>query len=1311
MGKFFATNFRDAWFLSRFFFEWMDPFVFKLRFNSKTDPSEYLQLDDRDTVEGAKSKFEVQWAKQARSRRPSLLMVLLRCYLWDFIVSGLWKLFWSFLICLAAFYYVLNLVKFVGSPTMPVWYGWVLCISFFLASVLIGIAYQQFQSRATQVGVRMRAALLTSVYEKAMRLDLQDLNAGDVVNLATNDCSRLMDAVVHCHLLWTSAVESATIIALLIYLVGTPGYIALGVIVIMLFVQIAIGFGVAALRDRNINTTDERVSLMTEILLAIKLVKLYAWENFFAKHVKTIRLRELKLMYAGAAVKTINLMIVFGVPPLIGVLLFSTYVLTVGNITASVQATTLSLFNTLRFPLVILPRSLRAFAEFVAALKRLQAFLLQDEMEGVVRDEQYKGIKCEDATFAYKDTATLLHDINFEIPEGTLCGLLGQVGTGKSNLINALLGQMHVKKGSYLIGNRIAYVPQTPWIQNGTIRENICFGREYDQKRYDEVVYACCLVRDFEIMPDGDATVLSDRGQNLSGGQKQRLALARACYQEADIFLLDSPLSAVDQHTCIHIFDNCIRGFLKGKTILLITHHLELLQECDFVSVMNDGKMTYYGEFNALCVKSVKEFFPNWPFDDDALAKFERRKNAKLVESPSFSTLVELEPSPKDEISIIETQYPAVVVEVPTETVSIDNVQVEEVVKEDAENKAPTSTQSEIKKYLKESFEVIAGHWIFSKWCNPFFLMFCICIAGITQADRIVSDRWAGWWTTNAYGFPNQAMWIWTYTIFVVAFCVLCFVRGLFFFLMTLRASTRLHNKMFKAVLQAPMLFFNNTPVGQVLNCFSKDQDCADESLPDVIHMTMIYLMILLTTVIIVCISLPYYTIVIAVLAISFIIMYLLYAPAAAKLKEESGVTNASIFAHLNESLSGVMVLRAFSQERRFTALNADKIDSAHRVMFNNDQLNLWLSFRLDFVSAVLVFATAIFAVVQRGSLDAATFGVAISNSFQQLVFYTWVVRGMAEINQQIACMQRMDSYVHVEQEAPAHIAEHTPSDEWPTKGVVELENLALRYAPNLPLALNHITISINSGEKVGVVGRTGSGKTTLLMSLFRLIEPEVGSKIRIDGIDVMQMGLADLRSRVAIIPQEPVMFKGTIRSNLDPFDKYNDEELWEALECANLKDSVKSSDLQLETIVLENGSNFSLGQKQLFCLARAVLNRSRLLVFDEATAAMDLETDAQIQATIRRIFADRTILTIAHRLDTIIDSDRILVMDNGNVLEFDSPAKLLRDSNSSFSKLVDQTGPDSAQALRAIAFGHHGKEESARSPMEPVHSHRLRLE
>jgi len=554
------------------------------------------------------------------------------------------------------------------------------------------------------------------------------------------------------------------------------------------------------------------------------------------------------------------------------------------------------------------------------------------------------------------------------------------------------------------------------------------------------------------------------------------------------------------------------------------------------------------------------------------------------------------------------------------------------------------------------------------------------------QASRIISDKWISWWSSGKFGVPQMED-LWIYSILISIFIVAVVFRGLVYYFMVLNMTSRLHNRMFKKVLRAPMFFFNETPVGKILNCFSKDQDCADEGLADTIHVTLIYLMILLTSVIIVCTVLPYYTVVLALLISSFFIMYFLYSSTAQYLKDLSGSTNASLFSHLNESLTGLAVIRAFEKEKAFENRTIERIDANHKAVFNGEMLQLWLSFRLDFVSSILVFITAIFAVVERTSISPSAFGLAISNSFQQLVFFTWVVRGFAEINSQISCIERINLYARkTPVEAAAHIKETEPPLEWPVHGSVEITDLVLRYSPKLEPVLKGISVKIMGGEKIGVVGRTGSGKTTLLMSIFRLTEPDSG-KIVIDGLDICKMGLTDLRKRIAIIPQEPVLFKGTIRSNLDPFNQYSDKELWNAIDCANLKEDIEAMPMKLETPVLENGSNYSLGQKQLFCLARAVLNQSKLLVFDEATAAMDLETDSKIQATIRRVFADRTILTIAHRLDTIIDSDRILVMEAGNIIEFDTPAALLSKPDGAFTKLVDQTGPDSAASLRKIAF------------------------
>jgi ATP-binding cassette subfamily C (CFTR/MRP) protein 1 len=1227
----------------------MELFVWKARFGKAKTDDFSLSLHDRTEV--ATNKFQKEWDRQVSGSccKPSLFLALLKCFLWDFVLAGLYKLIWSILICLCAFYFVRELTAYVEDVTAPEYVGWSLCGGFFASCLVLSFAFQQMSAKSAQVGIRMRGVLLQVVFEKSLRLDLQDLTAGDVVNLATNDCSRLMESCLSFHFLWSGVLESLAIVGLLIYLVGYTGFIALGIMIALLIVQCILGFLIAFLRDKNINITDSRVSMMTEILLAIRLVKLYAWEDFFAKNVKKIRRREVSLMAGGATVKSINYMIVFFIPPLIALCIFGSYVSTVGNLTPTIAFTTLSLFNTLRFPLVVLPKALRGFAEFIAALSRLQSFLMREDMTIYPRDETYKGVLMESASFSYLHTDNLLHDLSFEIAEGKLCGMIGLVGTGKSNLIYSILGQMRLNKGSFKVGGKIGYVPQAPWIQNGTIRDNILFGLPYDEKRYNQTVFSCAMVRDFEIMPNGDMTVLSDRGQNLSGGQKQRIALARAVYSDADFYLLDSPLSAVDMHTGKHIFTHCIKGMMKGKAVLLITHHLELLSECDLVSVMDTGKMKYFGQWSIDCIALLQQYFTDW--DYSVMEKRKEEEEVVIIESP-LATDTMLSKSTEEVQAVVQP---------------IVTQEVEE--KEKSQRKIP-----------------FKGHLIWYYENGVIFATVSIAIFALAQVTRIISDYFIRWWTEDQYGF-SQNKYIWIYGVQVAGFFALLLLRGSVFYTMTLRTTTRLHNRMFKKVLRAPMLFFNETPVGSVLSCFSKDQDTADEALPDSIHNTLIYLMILLVSVIVVCVTIPYYTVVLVLLFVSFILFYGLYAAAAQYLKGHIGRTNSAIFAHLNESLTGLPVIRAFQVERRFKHQTIDMIDNNHRALFMSEMLQLWLSFRLDFISSTLVFLTAIFAVVFKGTLEPSAFGLAISVSFQQLVFFTWIVRGFADINSQVACYERINHFTrNTGSEKPARIKATEPPANWPHSGAIEINNLVVRYSPKLDPVLKDVTVSIRGGEKIGVVGRTGSGKSTLLMSLFRLIEPESGN-ILVDGLDVMKMGLTDLRKSIAIIPQEPVLFKGTIRSNLDPFGQYSDKQLWDALECVNLKVIVDEMDKKLETPILENGSNYSLGQKQLFCLARAVLNQSKLLVFDEATASMDSQTDFEIQTTIRRIFTDRTILTIAHRLDTIIDSSRILVMDAGQVVEFDTPATLLSDPEGSFTKLVEQTGSASSAALKRIAF------------------------
>lgn len=583
----------------------------------------------------------------------------------------------------------------------------------------------------------------------------------------------------------------------------------------------------------------------------------------------------------------------------------------------------------------------------------------------------------------------------------------------------------------------------------------------------------------------------------------------------------------------------------------------------------------------------------------------------------------------------------------------------------------------------------------FSKWFKaagkPYVVM-VISIAALTQVTRIISDWWISQWTNDTFGH-QQTWYISIYGALVFMFFVFLLARGASFYGVNRRASTRLHNRMFRRIIRAPLVFFTLTPLGRVLNCFSRDQDMVDETLPDTAIMLMVYSLILTTTLVLVCITLPYYSIVAFCLLGSFFYLQLYYIRSSKLMKTLASSTNSPIFAHVSESLQGIAVVRAFNAQNRFERDSMTLVDRNSKAVYNLDHIQLWLAFRLDTIGSLLVFATSMFCVISDDITPSGA-GLAISSTIQKLVFFSWVVRSFSEAQSQVNSVERITYYSEQpEQEAASVIENNRPSDDWPKQGEVRYDAVSMSYFKDGKPALNSVNFTIRAEEKVGVVGRTGSGKSSLIIALFRLCEPEEG-KIFVDEDDTSRFGLSDLRSHLSIIPQEPVLFKGTVRSNLDPFGRYNDTQLWDAISLAHLKDTVNELSEKLESPVAENGDNFSLGQKQLFCLARAILNKSKVLVLDEATAAMDLETDSLIRHTIRRVFADRTVITIAHRLDTIIDSDRILVMDAGHVLEFDTPAALLSQPNSSFSQLVEQCG-SSAQALREAAMAH-----------KPYHAH-----
>ena len=1067
---------------------------------------------------------------------------------------------------------------------------------------------------------------------------------------------------------------------------------------------------IAKTRKRVVAASDARVGLMDELLRAIKLVKMYNWQQRSADAVAALRAQETALARFGGVLKSFNIALVFLLPPLIALAIFGVHIIDT-PLDSVLAFTTLSLFNTLRLPLVQLPKALRAFAEGSAAVTRLQAYLLAPERAPRVPAARTE-IVFQDASFTYggggAGDAAVLRGVTLRIPKGTLVMVAGPVGSGKSSLIaGAILGEMRLVGGAASIGGTFAYVPQAPWCAHGTVRDNILFGRQWDEKRYRRVIWATALEPDLRLMDDGDLTLIGERGANLSGGQKQRIALARAAYSGADTVLLDSPLSAVDQFTSTHIFQHCIRDLMlaAGATVVLATHQVELFARAELLVVMANCAVAYAGPYSPAVVDAHFPHASSTPATDaeiitalqlDGGGVGEAPAGGPAAPSPFLGARASVgSPSPvlggarvragtqdgalapagellgdaaldaaanslnargcvvhramslrADMLTALrDTDAPAAQdgdqpLASATATVlsrrlsrapsvSLSAVFAGGGGTPAAGSRAPTpprevrapkarapsaagvgpSTDLVLAAYgapppkttrPAAAVAAVNGYaalfWE-ARW--PLVLL-SLAIFVVTQVCRIYSDIFISSWVTRRYGHADDEGWyLKVYAGYVGAFLALLLARGLFFYTIAERAASRMHNTMFARILRAPMSVFTITPLGSLLSTFSADMDQVDEALQDNIMMATIYMCILGTTIGVVITSIPVFAAVAGALAVSFVYFFRLYMRTSRVLKDATGRAGAAVVTHVSETLQGLTVVLAYGAVPRFAADSTARLDAAANAQFNVDALQLWLSFRLDLIACLLVLGTCLLAIAVEPRLKAATAGLAISNSFQILLFASVMVRTVADIDSSIACVERVVAVGAIEQEADVPLTHDScPRDGWPSRGEVDFNNVVMSYLPSLPAVLKGVTFNIRGGEKIGVAGRTGAGKSSLIMTLFRLAGLSEGA-VRIDGVDVGTLNLGELRRRIAIIPQEPVMFKGTIRSNLDPFSERTDAALTVVLERCML------GGLGLDQPVEAMGANFSLGQQQLLCLARAMLNPSKLLLLDEATAAL----------------------------------------------------------------------------------------------------------
>jgi ATP-binding cassette subfamily C (CFTR/MRP) protein 1 len=1003
-----------------------------------------------------------------------------------------------------------------------------------------------------------------------------------------------------------------------------------------------------AFRKKNLAVVSaKRISLMEEIMRGIKLIKIYGWEASFAKNLQEIRGVEALMLARINRVKAAMLGLIFCLPPLMCMVIFGTQEAT-GSIDATVIFTALSFFNTLRVPFSKLPKSLRDVLDAMSAMVRVQEFLLEPDLpvaDKVQASVDY-AIDFIEVSLSYgTDHKIVLSDVNLKIPNGSLMMVAGPVASGKSNLLKSILGDLTIVEGTCAVCPSKAYAPQTPWTALGTVRDNIVFGKPFDEAFYRKVVHACALEPDLKLMEAGDQTWIGERGGNLSGGQKQRIALARAAYSRAGLYVLDSPLSAVDMYTCQHIFQYCIRDIMmaSGGTVVLATHQTELFPMSDHLVVMRNGKLAYNAKYS---YDGIKHLFPNFAGDagtgdDSGEEKTTKPKQSKALQATSSESKAPQEPKLKKEAKAPQINF--------------------------YRDDLKAAKQGPYNWYMHQ-----LGVWTF--WIATFIFIGA-------QIMRVYGDFWISVWSKRMYtdeGYTTDAFYAGIYSGLVLFFLLLAFIRAFFWYWAGKNASNKIHNDVAVATMKAPMHFFHVTPIGKLLSFFSHDIDILDDTLVDNTLMFQIFFWILILALGVVVYNLPMFLGIVAGLAIVYCYIVRVFILASKPMKVASHKSMSDVIAHTSETLSGLAVVRAFGVQDRFISDNLDFQSRSTVVTFSLANLALWLAFRVDIIGSMLVLTCALLAVLSS-SIDAADAGLIVSNSFQILLFFSIMSRTLGDVHDNMSAAEdaRKMSLLEPEHEP---VEELTPPANWPVKGEIKFDGVVMPYLPGHPPVLKGISFSIREGEKVGVVGRTGAGKSSLIAALYRLAEISSGN-ITVDTMDCSTVSLKTLRQSMAIIPQEPVMFGGTLRSNVDPFNLHSSEDIIHALRNCLLEHLLDSKD-GLGTHVETLGTNFSLGTQQLICLARAMLNPSRILLLDEATAALDSDTNAAVQEVLKKHFSHRTIVTIAHRLDTIIDSDRILVMNAGVVAEFEPPHVLLQNPDSLFYELCKNTGKAQFQVL-----------------------------
>lgn len=1286
------------------------------------------------------------------SKKRSFTVNLLSFFTRYLALQGFWAFVESILSLIPTLLLKRILEYVEDRDSAPANLAWLYVFGMFLCRIIVAICQGQALFFGRRVCIRMKAIIISEIYTKALKrkisansakqssddIDPQKLNEeeqingdeessssaniGAIINLMAVDAFKVSEICAYLHAFVEAVVMAIVAFALLYHLLGFAAIIGAAFILIMTPINFKLATWLGRLQKETLSVTDKRIQKLNEAFQAIRIIKFFSWEDNFEKDIEKVRETELRILMKRSLVWAGSCFIWYITPTIVTTSAFWFYIYIQGEVlTTPIAFTALSLFLLLRTPLDQLSDMLSFVIQSKVSLDRIQEFLEEKDTDKYVQlttanDNKKIGFVNATITWDAEKPDFKLKDLNIEFKIGKLNVVIGPTGSGKTSLLMALLGEMQLVSGKIVVPsldprqelaveadgmtNSIAYCSQAAWLLNDTVRNNILFNSQYNEGRYEAVVEACGLKRDFTILNAGDMTEIGERGITLSGGQKQRISLARSLYSSARHVLLDDCLSAVDSHTASWIYDNCITGpLMEGRTCILVSHNTALtLRNAELVIILENGQVKDQGAPLTLLHDGL--------LGEDELVKssiLSRHNSSVNLKSKSVTSFKNL-PKAKESAILKKTD----------EERAKDGKLIED------ETKSEGVIGIDVYKwYLK----------MFGGWKMLFVLLAALLIA---QSISIGQTWWVRGWVSNNFSqkvialaqnvavstsraISHVATFVTSFSFLqdefdegsrakihsTVYYLSLYFLIGLVYstlsslktvlgFYAGINASRKIFNLLLSKIMHAKLRFFDATPIGRIMNRFSKDMEAADQDLTAFIEGTFYSLVNCVTTIILITFITPQFLFVAIVVGVLYYLVGYFYLKGSRELKRLESISRSPIYQHFSETLVGVTTIRAFGDESRFMRENLEKIDENNKPFFYLWVANRWLSFRIDLIGALVVFGAGVFILLNIDNIDSGKAGISLTYAITFTEGALWLVRLYSNVEMNMNSVERLKEYMDVEQE-PYRQSILTPPVDWPQQGRIEVNDLSLRYAPNLPKIIKNVSFTVDPGSKVGIVGRTGAGKSTIITALFRFLDPETGN-IKIDNVDITSIDLQRLRRSITIIPQDPTLFTGTLKSNLDPYDQYSDEQIFEALKRVNLvsqeelersvpseTSSVSSENinkfLNLYSEISEGGGNISQGQRQLVCLARSLLRSPKVILLDEATASIDYASDAKIQETIRKEFSGNTILTIAHRLRSVIDYDKILVMDAGEVKEFDHPYSLLLNKNSALYGMCEQSG------------------------------------